>query len=304
MIRMPAIIMHLLFGEDVLHSVDFKPEYQDVYDWGTQGPDFLFFALPINAQYRRLNAVGSSMHRTDIEKNLSLMADCCSHAEGKRKAVLTSYFYGYLAHYILDRTFHPYVFALQRAFKALLPEAPDGYLHKKIETNLDVIFLDRLSGQTVKTYAVYKKLKISPELQCVCSLYSELFYRNYGIGIPRESIRGAFSHMKLVYNILYSPKGVKRGILAAAERFSGHPYPQIAALSHTPEYTGEIDYANVNKAVEIESSGEALTCSAFELYEKAKALYAQAADIFKNGGDFADITGGINFEGRPVDPKR
>ena len=303
---MPAVITHQIFGEEVHQLPVVDPSFPSVFNWGAQGPDIFLFTLPLSSDARRLIRVGISLHCGLVEKNLALMADCCRKAEGIEKAALTSYLYGYLAHYILDSTMHPFVYGIQRYFKALLPAASDNYLHRTIETNLDIIFLNKLRGMTIKDYSVSGRLKLRPELDFICRMFSRLMYDNYGIGIESERIRKSFSSMRSVYAFLYSPAGIKRGAIGAVEHIIGHRYPEYAALSHTVKASDKIDFANIDKAI-IDEGSDALKHDAFELFETAKQRYETAAEklrqILLDGGDFDDITNGLNFKGEREEDK-
>ena len=298
---MPAIITHYLFGKEVQKNTGREPAFSSIYNWGVQGPDVLFFSPPLSQDGRRLLRTGSVMHERDVEANLAFFCDYYRAASGTAREALTSYLYGYLAHYILDSTMHPFVYGMQRYFKKKLPRAGENYLHRKIETNLDVLFLKRLRNTTIRDYSISSRLQFKPELDAVCKMYGQLLRENYNIGIGSGLIHRSFCNMKTVYSFLYSPGGFKRNLLSAVEHATGHLYPEYAALAHTSEPTNEIDYANMEKSVH-EPGNEALEYNAFELLDAACLRYRDAAGLLsgflKNGGgDFHEITRGINFEG-------
>lgn len=298
---MPAVITHYLFGEEVLKLTGFVPECPNIFIWGTQGPDFLFFSLPLGSEGTRLTRFGIKMHERDVEENMRFICDCCRTAGGLEKKVLVSYLYGYLAHFILDSCIHPYVYELQDQFNILLPKAQKSFLHKKIETNLDIIFLRRFREMDIRTFSISDKLIVTKELIPVCRLYSRMFHKQYGAGIGYEKILRSFQNMKMAYAALYSPRGGKRNAFSAAERLAGHRYPEIAALAHTVKPSREIDYTNVNRVFKGKDTG-ALAYTVYEHFNFACYRYCEAADLIARyltdgSGDFSKITKGCNFKG-------
>ncbi len=300
---MPAIITHYLFSQTVAPSFALQPQCASVYTWGSQGPDFLFFSPPVHFCWRRLSRMGVAMHEKDMEAVLAYMASCCQKAQGEEKQILLSYFCGYLSHYILDSTFHPYVYGMQRLFKKVLPQAGQNYLHRQIETNLDVLLLKRLRRLTIRDFSVISHFQRTPELVPVCRMYQGLFREQFGQECSIKAISHSFLSMKIIYSLFYSPRGFKRRAVAFARRLTESCHPAVMALIHPVEPDTEIDYANENRAVH-EPGNEALEHTAYELFDIACRRFRDAwplAERFcREGGNFAEITHGVNFEGEKV----
>ncbi|MFT9077761.1 zinc dependent phospholipase C family protein [Ethanoligenens sp.] len=301
---MPAIITHYLFSEMVVPPLIHDMQCANVYVWGSQGPDFLFFSPPVHMHWRLLSRIGSLMHEQDMEKNFAFMADCCKKAKGKEKNILLSYFYGFLSHYILDSTFHPYVYGLQRYFKTVLPKASNNYLHRQIETTLDVLFLKRFRNMTIQDFSVISHFQRIPELNLVCEMYQSLFESRFKQAFPIRAISHAFLSMKLVYSFFYSPRGFKRRAVTFAKRLTQESHPAIFALIHPVEPGKEIDYANEKRALH-EPGNEALEHTAYELFDIARKKFNTVFPLVEQfcregGGDFSAVTHGINFEGNPT----
>lgn len=300
---MPAILTHYLFSEMVAPPCIDDMLSGNMYVWGSQGPDFLFFSPPVHPHWRMLSRIGGLMHEQDMDQNFAFMADCCKKAEGMEKKILLSYFYGFLSHYILDRTFHPYVYGMQRYFKTILPKASDNYLHRQIETNLDVLFLKRLRSMTIQDFSVISHLRRIPELNTVCEMYRELFRSRFEQTFSIRAISHSFLSMKLLYSFFYSPRGFKRRAVTFAKHLTENSYPAVMALIHPVEPGTEIDYANIKRAVH-EPGNDALEHTAYELFGIAsqtyKTFFPLAERLCRDGGDFSAITQGINFEGDPA----
>ena len=111
---MPGLTTHYLFGLKVLHDIsnlEIKEKvlkHRGAYALGLQGPDIFFYsARTLSSRFQNL---GSTMHKTytgDFFKNYITGLDLKT---GKEKDILLSYFQGFLCHYILDCTAHPYIY--------------------------------------------------------------------------------------------------------------------------------------------------------------------------------------------------
>lgn len=298
---MPAIITHYLFSQTVVPPAALRERCGEVYVWGSQGPDFLFFSPLLNPlRCRPLIRIGEAMHQREVAQNLDFMSDWLRRTQGAEHEALLSYLFGYLSHYILDSTFHPYVYGMQRYYKSLMPDAGDNYIHRQIETNLDVLFLKRLHDQTIREFSIADHFVRTPELLAACRMYRALFAARYGADYTAASISRAFLSLKVLYTLSYSPRGLKQRAVTFAKRVTGSRHPALMALIHPVEATHEIDFANEAKAIR-EPGNEALTHTAYELMdiacERYRAAVPLATELFAHGGDFSAITHGINFEG-------
>jgi len=74
-----------------------------LYLWGAQGPDVWFYHGLLHPVHS-LRKVGNLLHARNVEATLSHMAEA---AAGDRLRL--TYFAGFLTHYALDKTAHPYV---------------------------------------------------------------------------------------------------------------------------------------------------------------------------------------------------
>jgi hypothetical protein len=299
---LPAIITHYLFACEALPQLYDKKLNPDIFIWGNQGPDLMFYALPYNIKNVQLNRVGVRMHRGDVEKTLAAMAGYINSRPAQEKEILTSYLYGFIAHYVLDRTFHPYVRCLQVYLKNQMPNARMSYLHRRIESALDVIFLKEIRSETISSFNIQKKLHLSRETFYVSRMLHRVILENYGWNISSKRINKVFPLLKRVNRMLYSPSGQKRRIFVRSEKlFTGRRYSDLGSITHPVTIDDGLDYANVNGLISTEELGLS-TGTAFELFDSAMEEYLAAAheipSLLTNPRNFRHITRGINFEGK------
>ena len=105
---MPAGIVHALHGERLWkrlekeHRVLKEHLVKDAFEWGKQGPDFLFCHRFFPWQKgENLRELGSRLHSEPPEKTLRALAHCWKQ---ENDPAVRSYILGFLCHYSLDRT--------------------------------------------------------------------------------------------------------------------------------------------------------------------------------------------------------
>ena len=101
---MPDIVMHTIFGEEVLDRLQIEVD-RDIYSFGLVGPDpFLFYHFYLPPFIHRVNRYSSIMHRRHTGDYLVELA-----YRSRQNPEAFSYLAGFLCHYALDSTVHPYV---------------------------------------------------------------------------------------------------------------------------------------------------------------------------------------------------
>ena len=114
---MPAILTHDFFGKDAFEiaagRLGFATlEEQEAFLLGNQGPDPLFF-MQVDPLLHRWANMGSRMHKARTPELLLSMRDALAPLPLQDVAVARAYCAGFLCHYLLDTTAHPFVFYLQ-----------------------------------------------------------------------------------------------------------------------------------------------------------------------------------------------
>ena len=101
---MPDIVVHTSFGAEILDKVGIDFD-RDIFDFGLLGPDpYLFYRFYIPPFRNSVNRYSSVMHRY---KTGDFLAELARRAKDNREVF--SYLAGFLCHYALDSTTHPYI---------------------------------------------------------------------------------------------------------------------------------------------------------------------------------------------------
>ena len=101
---MPDIVVHTNFGAKIARRLMLDVNH-DVYNFGLLGPDpYLFYHFYMKPLSNRVNKYSSVMHREHTGDFLTALA-----IRAKDDHDVFSYLAGFLCHYALDSTTHPYI---------------------------------------------------------------------------------------------------------------------------------------------------------------------------------------------------
>ena len=126
---MPSTYAHRRFGADVLALLPdglraTLEQHRELYDIGLHGPDLMFYYKAL--QSNPVNRLGNAMHEQKGEVFFTRARTVVENAPDKDAAL--AYVLGFVCHFALDSTCHPYVEAYVRE---------SGVGHCEIETEFD-----------------------------------------------------------------------------------------------------------------------------------------------------------------------
>lgn len=125
---MPAGYAHYIFGQKVLNAL--QPPYQqiiknniDLYNIGVHGPDILFYYnAPVS---NKVKQQGNTMHQ---KAAYDFFKTAQNIIKSKPDEASIAYLYGFITHFVLDHSCHPYIAVKQREL---------DLTHSEIESELD-----------------------------------------------------------------------------------------------------------------------------------------------------------------------
>lgn len=200
---MPTTFSHDLFGKEVYQELPEEIKKiihcgKSLYLIGLHGPDILFYHKP----YRKNNIsdVGYQMHS---EIAAPFFQNAASVYKNNPNPLLASYLMGFVCHYILDSTCHPYVSNY---------EAQYGVSHAAIETEMDRFYKIR-EGKNPYSYRPQSSICITPK---ACEVISSVL-----TPLSADDIHSALKGMKFYVGLLVSRNALKRGLLLGALKIAG-----------------------------------------------------------------------------------
>ena len=310
---MPAIITHDFFGRDVydrlFQFIGGSKDEADAFLLGNQGPDPLFYAVvsPRLLPWRKL---GSIMHDQKPDELLAAFREGVDRLPEGQRAVGRAYVLGFLCHYLLDSTAHPFIFAQEHALcDAGVPglSRDDGSeVHAVIESELDELVLTTKTGEDVSTFNPSERILRGSDqvLAIVSKLYSYAALTAYGINVPADLFAASLRSFRAVQRAFYSPSGAKRALVGALEeRF--RPYSFYAAMSHRPKKALTSQFDNHEHTPWSDPfAGTVRRESFWDLYNRALEDAVEAIELFADASfdeeAAALITEHRNFSGEVV----
>lgn len=200
---MPTTYAHDLFGKTVYQKLDSEikeiiARHKMAYTVGLHGPDILFYVRPFHKN--RINEMGQRMHREEAAGFFA--RGSALYRETGDEGIL-AYLLGFVCHFMLDSTCHPYIGDYMEK---------TGAGHDEIETDLDrALMID--SGKNPFFYR--PSSVIHPTNDCVHSIAAVLQE------VSEKEVRHMLRAMKFYTNITVCPTAVKRRLLLGAARAAG-----------------------------------------------------------------------------------
>jgi len=214
---MPSGYLHALIAQRACALSGVTPVDHAAFHLGALGPDVFFFRgmFPLRLSSRP-DKLGNRLHTLNTGKFLCTLVEKALKGDSAQKAFAL----GYLTHYALDSTVHPYVYS--RSYK------PDGAysssLHMKLERRWDGYFYRRETGTKGQPHvfaAVADSRKYWSQLSSLMSqTISEVFPQD---AITPEEIISLFEGACFVNRLLYSPFGGKYALCWVFEHLIGKP---------------------------------------------------------------------------------
>lgn len=200
---MPTTYTHDLFGKTVYQKLDDRlreiiMRHKMAYIVGLHGPDILFYVRPFHTN--RINAMGHRLHDEEAADFFEKGAQI--YRESSDEGVL-AYLFGFVCHFMLDSTCHPYI-------EDYIEKTGAG--HDEIETELDRAMMEA-TGKNPFFY--HPSHVIRPTQDCVHSIASVLD------GITEKEARHMLRAMKFYTNITVCKTKLKRNLLLGAARGIG-----------------------------------------------------------------------------------
>ncbi len=215
---MPGLSTHYLFGIKTLRHIKelelYKLilDYPCVYALGQQGPDLLFYY----PHMLRSGNIGVRMHNESTAEFFYSMLHYIENyaGAGREKDVLLVYLAGFLGHYVLDRTFHPYVYAYSMEESGLKQHGR----HFRLETEIDAYLLKTIKRTHPGFFKAGKTLALSPrEEKVIIEMLQYSVFYTYGEMPGARRLKITLCVMRFVHAFLRDKRGIKKRLITSLE---------------------------------------------------------------------------------------
>jgi len=305
---MPALLAHYVFAQRVMQQMEhagIPVHNKNAALIGAQGPDVLFFhrVLPWQSgtSYAKL---GSCMHHISPVRLFDELQRTIA-ADSRDREFMLGYMLGFICHYALDRTTHPYVYWAQDALEHDDPGYGKGrtrkhQYHFRIESALDTIILRRETGQHVTNFDLSTAApELSErELNAFARLYAPTLRRLFGVDAAHANLIHAPSDMRRIFRLINDKSLNRRRLLTLIER-AARQGPFATSLLR-PADISDWDYANTDHKQWHNPADPPRTYTSgfFELYDDATVEAFDMVTRFMSelpNGCMMSLTGNRNF---------
>ena len=185
---MPGFVTHYLFGEEIYHQLKCNSQKKNLfynrsaYAFGLQGPDLFFYYLPSYALHR--HNLGALAHTTEPRAFFhGLLESYGRLSSAADRGIAEAYISGFLGHYLLDTTCHPYIYAMTHYHDK--KEKSYFSRHAYLETEIDTELLARKRHKTPCEFHAADTIQLTFAQKRVIA---GLLYDAYHYAFPELSI--------------------------------------------------------------------------------------------------------------------
>ena len=304
---MPAIITHHIFGERLLAGLPAgivsSEEEKLAFLLGNQGPDPFFARFSAGIErMKTAHRLGHEMHETKMTRAFLSLREGVAHLPAGDERVGRAFVLGLLAHWLLDSTAHPFVYAQQYALCASDPDlaARGSEIHALIESDLDSWLLWTTRHATVVEHPPADELARTEGISRTASaLFSQTALAVFGIAINAEEYASAVKDFEFMYKAI-EPAGSSRSTLIAAIERLIRDGSRMLAQAHKPTRSDTCAAANLANSPWIDPDTSEVRNESFpELMEKAERRWGELAEAFIRGDEaqLRSLVGGVNYNG-------
>ena len=295
---MPGFITHYICGQAILNTVspDAKntiQQHQQLYNIGTQGPDIFFYYIP-GLLKKRSRDIGTQMHKHHFGAFIGHMIDSLIASPESERPALMAYISGFLTHYALDASAHPYVYSKTgvRQKGDTAKAIKYSVNHRKFETAIDVLMLDLMSSKQPSDYKLWELINVEEApAQIASDAMSAAIHASHQRYISPKEVYRAMVYMINITWVIQSRKGRRKRFMELIENLTiGEAL--LTSIVHMQEVTSGVDYMNIAHSPWGLPGTEARTESFVELYGNAVSNGAQMIDSL-----WGYIQGNITKEG-------
>lgn len=307
---MPAIITHHVFGEEAVTAlpdglVDGQEELL-AFLLGNQGPDPFFARFStLPSRIVTCHRLGTAMHSSRVVDALLTARDAVGRL-GKGDARLgRAFVLGLAAHYVLDSTAHPFVFAQQDAVIEMDPdlEGSGSEVHAVIESDLDSWVGWQSRHATVLDNPPACELARTDRVTLVAgAILSHVARVVYETRIGVGEYGASVADFEALYRLVEPATSTRAHAVGLVERIF-RQHSRIEAMAHYPTTSDDCPAANLERRAWTNPfTGEVSHKSFADLFDDARMRWPEIAEALAIGDRerLETLSGGLNYDGRPV----
>jgi hypothetical protein len=224
---MPGFTTHYLFGAEAYKRLTsargrrILREHHGAYALGLQGPDVFFYYLP--SYLLHATNLGALAHEKETGAFFSNLLESRQHFAGNEEELATAdaYIAGFLGHYTLDCTAHPYVYAFTSYNPQKAPKHTEYFgQHAYLETEIDGELLWEYRGIKPTRFRQNRTIHMRPmEKRVIAWMLTYAYHYTYHVLVTPQIMRGAMRWMRTGTRLANDPTGQKKVMVRYVEKW-------------------------------------------------------------------------------------
>ncbi|MBQ9024209.1 MAG: zinc dependent phospholipase C family protein [Bacilli bacterium] len=295
---MAGTITHAYFANDLYKKLDKKTKnklknYKENLKTYNQGHDIFFFTF--NVINHNTRKIGNYMHKNNTKEFFKNIIIYIKKNNLENNSEIMSFLYGFIGHYALDSTVHPYVTYKTGVFKKKDKKTYKyNSKHSDLESYIDAYMINKHEKITPNKFKIHKfcfNTKLSKELS---KLIDYAFYKTYNFKHMSLLIKEGIFNMKVSYRVLrYDPYKIKKNAYNFIDKILPKSLKKLSPISYAYELNNNEYYLNLDhkKWCHPRYKDETYTYSFLDLYNNALDM---AIDIINNVNDILYNNKSIN----------
>ena len=272
---MPDFYMHAKFAKEIASELSLEVDNAALL-LGAQGPDPFYYKV-MGKQTRDYRYYADRLHDTDTQKSLSLFTEYVKKHHDN--TALLSFYIGYLCHYALDVTVHPYIYHHVGVYDEGNPDTHSWRgLHLRFERAVDIKLIEndhKIPAYKLRLHALLPKYNKEPAIEeAINHIITKTFNTD-----PLLSYTTASKAMKRTLKwMVHDRFGLKRLLYKGIDRFNHTTdlFLQDLSLHANPV---SFDYLNTTHQPWYHPmTNEKSTASIFDLYDQANGFVHDILD--------------------------
>lgn len=200
---MPAGYAHYIFGQNVLKKLDSQytkiiKRNIDLYNIGVHGPDILFYYNALSSD--EISRLGFQMHQKEAYDFFKDAKELINNSRDKEASI--TYIYGFITHFVLDHSCHPYIGKMEKELKMT---------HSEIESELDRQLLVEKNLDPLRT-SLTSHIKVN---HYVSQIIAPFFH------LKNEDIYKALKDLLFYLGCIKAPGKIKRNFVYLCMKIGG-----------------------------------------------------------------------------------
>ncbi len=286
---MPGFVSHYVFGLNAYKELsdnvlkDTIRKYKYSFSLGLQGPDLFFYFMPTSMGFKP--NIANILHKQKTGEFFRQLINSVSSLTNKRDLnIAASYIEGFMGHYLLDTSMHPYVYS--RVGTAVSQKILG--IHFGLESDIDNAILKKYKGLKPTEFSHAAAMRLSEhEKNVIARILNIAISKTYDIEITPGLIKAAMISFEIECLLLTDKKHHKQNVISYIEkRLLGYSIVSPLLINehkHVADPCNERHIRWSNPWDESHSS----TDSAYDIIDREKDNYAQYMIEMKDALDEA-----------------